>query len=382
MGKHILILGGGFGGLAAAKTLRKGLGPEHKVTLVDRQPLFFMGLTKLWVLEGKRLVGEGPGNRTLLSKDGIAFIEGEVTAIDVETKQARVGTEHIGYDYLIIALGAEYSANTPTGFARYAVNIYTESGCAQARDILRSVKSGTVTILVCGLPYKCPPAPYEATMIIDSVLRKKGTREKVNLQIISPEPHPLGILGTEAGKKITNLLADRGIKYYPSHHVTEIRKKSVMTQEGGEIPHDLLFAIPVHVAPSVLKDSRLLDGSGWVPVNSSTLATKSPNVYAIGDCAGTKVPKGVLLPRAGVLAEEQGKVVAENIVREILGESERTQFEGRGVCYVEVGDGKAAALRANFFAEPNPEWEFAAPSEDGYREKQRFLDERMKAWFP
>ncbi len=381
MGKNILILGGGFGGLAAADTLRRGLGSEHKVTMVDRQPLFFMGLTKLWILNGTRQVGEKPGNRTLLAKRGIDFIEGEVTAINAANNEVRVGKQRLNYDYLVIALGAEYSISSPNGFARHAKNLYSESGCAEIRDVLRSLNGGTVTVLVCGVPFKCPPAPYEASMIIDDVLRKKGVRGKVKLQIVTPEPHPLGILGPEAGKMVTTLLADRGIEYHPSQKVKEIQQKGVLTEEGKEIPHDSVFAIPIHVAPSVLKDSGLIDEPGWLPVDSTTLATKIPNVYAVGDCAGTKIPKGLLLPRAGILAEEQGKVVAQNIVQEIQGESKSATFEGQGVCYMEVGDGKAAPVRANFFAQPSPKWEFDPPNEEGYRQKQHFLEERMKAWF-
>lgn len=381
MGKQILILGGGFGGLAAATTLRKGLSSEHSVTLVDRQPLFLMGLTKLWILNGKRAVGEGPGNRTLLAKHGIDFTEGEVTAIDAAKNEVRVGKRRLTYDYLIIAMGAEYSISSPYGFAKYAKNLYNESGCAEIRDALRSLKGGRITVLVCGLPFKCPPAPYEASMIIDEVLRKRGIRDRVELQIITPEPHPLGILGPEAGKVVTTLLADRGIKYYPAQKVREIRQKGVITEEGGEIQHDSVFAIPIHVAPSVLKDSGLIDESGWVPVDPTTLATRIPSVFAVGDCAATKIPKGALLPRAGILAEEQGKVVAENIVHEIEGTDESAKFNGQGVCYMEVGERKAAPVRANFFAQPSPKWEIEPPNEEGYRQKQQFLEERMKAWF-
>ena len=131
----------------------------------------------------------------------------------------------------------------------------------------------------------------------------------------------------------------------------------------------------------MLKNSRLLDESGWIPVDSATLATEIPNVYAIGDCADPKTPKGAMLPRAGVLAEEQGKVVAQNIINEIQGVEKSAAFDGQGVCFMEAGDGIAAPLRANFYAQPNPEWKLEPPSEDGFRQKQNFLEDRMKAWF-
>ena len=380
MGKHILILGGGFGGLSAADTLRRGLGAEHKVTLVDRQRLFFMGLTKLWVLSGSRQVGENAGNRTALTKRGIDFIEAEVAAIDTAQKEVLLRQQKIHYDFLIIALGAEYSTASTPGFNRYAKNLYIESGCAEIRDLLRSFNHGTITILVCGLPFKCPPAPYEASFIIDDVLRRRGVREKVKVQIITPERHPLTILGSEAGKKLTDLLRDRGIEYHPAEKVQEIRKTSTIT-ETGEYPHDLVLAIPIHVAPQILRDSGLVDQSGWVPVDPSTLKTSTMDVFAVGDCAGPKIPNGALLPRAGNIAEGEGKVVAMNIISRINGSQETGKFGGEGVCYMETGNGMAAPVRANFYAQPAPAWEFVPPSTKGLEDKNHFLAERMTRWF-
>ena len=381
MGKQILILGAGFGGLSVAHTLRSGLESDHKITIVDKQPLFFMGLTKLWVLNGTRQVGDGPGNRTLLAKKGIDFIEGEVRSIDVAGKEVVVNKRKLRFDYLVIALGADYSPGSTPGFLKYATNLYTESGCAEIRDKLRSITSGIITILVCGLPFKCPPAPYESSMIVDDILRKRGVRENVRLQIVTPESQPLTILGAEAGMMVTRLLEERRIEYHPSERVKEVRSRSVLTEGGKEISYDLLFGIPTHVSPSVVREARLTDQSGWIPVNARTLATSYPQVYAIGDCAGPRTTKGQLLPRAGILAEAQGKVVAANLIHEIKGATTREEFQGNGVCFMEVGGGRAAPVRANFYAEPNPTWESTPPSAEGLREKQHFLEERMSAWF-
>jgi sulfide:quinone oxidoreductase len=381
LGKQILILGGGFGGLAAAHLLRKGLNSEHVITVVDRQPLFLMGLTKLWIIDNRREVGQNPGNRTQLASRGINFVEGDATAINTAAHEVRVGRERFGYDYLIIALGADYTLSSPNGIARYATNMYNESGCAEIRDLLRSLKSGTLSILVCGPRFKCPPAPYEASFIIDQVLRKNAVRDKVKLQIITPEPQPLGILGPDAGKIVTSLLASRGIAYHPSQHVKEIQRKSVVTEEGKEFEHDFVFAIPIHVASPMLKESGLLDGTGWVGVDSQTLATKVPGIYAVGDCAGIKTPTGSMLPMVGALAEEQGKVVAQNIVNELQGVEKSATFQGEADCIMEVGGENAAPIHANFYAQPSPKWEYQPPSEEGYRKKVRYLDERMSAWF-
>jgi sulfide:quinone oxidoreductase len=86
-----------------------------------------------------------------LIKRGIDFIEAEVTGIDTAKREVRFRQQKISYDFLIIALGAEYSPASTPGFNRYAKNLYVESGCAEIRDLLRSLNNGTITILVCGL---------------------------------------------------------------------------------------------------------------------------------------------------------------------------------------------------------------------------------------
>jgi sulfide:quinone oxidoreductase len=339
-----------------------------------------MGLTKLWILNNTVRDSEISGNRDALATHGIDFLEGEVTAIDVLGGTVRVGKQQHRYDYLIIALGADYSTLATQGFTKNAKNLYNESGCAEIRDILQTLKTGTLTILVCGLPFKCPPAPYEAAMIVDDVLRKKNVRDRVKLQVVTPEPHPLPALGTDAGNMIIKLLDERGIEHHMSQKTIEIQPNRVIT-ESEEFAHDLVFAIPVHVVPTVLKEAGLIDASGWIPVDPLTLATASPGVYAVGDCAGTKIPKGTLLPRAGVIAEEEGKVVATNIINQISGREQTAKFNGEGVCFMEVGNEQGIAIRAKFYAEPAPKWEGNTPSAHGYEEKRRFWSEHMKAWF-
>ena len=382
MGKHILLLGGGPGGLEAAHTLRRDLTSEHRITLVDKQSLFTMGFTKGWLLTGDMEAGENSGDRRQLAKLGINFLQGEVNSIDVAEREVQVGTERLHYDYLIIALGADLSPESTEGFTRYAKNLYTEGGVSEIREELQRVNTGTITILICGMPFKCPAGPYELAFLMDDMLRRRGVRDKISMQMVTPEPFPIPGLPPEGGKPVRELLQQRGIDYHPSHQVKEIRRNGVLTEDEKEFPHDLVFAVPVHVAPEVLKRSGLVDQSGWVPVDPVRMTTKAPNVYALGDCAGTKIPKGLPLPKLGTVARGQARIVAENIIGEIRGEAERGEFEGHGACFIEAGDGKVAIIRTKFYARPDPEWEYAPPSAEGMQEKHRYLQDRMNAWFP
>ncbi|MEM2064656.1 MAG: hypothetical protein QXQ70_08125 [Candidatus Caldarchaeum sp.] len=103
--------------------------------------------------------------------------------------------------------------------------------------------------------------------------------------------------------------------------------------------------------------------TGWVPVDLYTLKTEFENVFAVGDVAAVKLKNGMFLPKAGVFAESQGVVVARNIAAEVLGAADIVVFDGRGYCYLDMGDGRAAFASGEFFAEPSPKIKLEPPSE-------------------
>jgi sulfide:quinone oxidoreductase len=115
----------------------------------------------------------------------------------------------------------------------------------------------------------------------------------------------------------------------------------------------MLFAVPPHRVPKVVVDAELTDETGWIPVDVKTFKTKYEDVYAIGDVTSIKLPNGMMLPKAGVFAHGQAEVVARNIASKIMGNGEE-EWKGDGSCFIEVGFGKAAMAKGNFYTKPNP----------------------------
>ena len=89
MNARTLILGGGFGGIATAVELRRLLGADHEIVLVDRKPQFAMGLRKLWELVGHGSIAEGSRSRMHLARHGVEFVHAEIDSI--EATRARRG---------------------------------------------------------------------------------------------------------------------------------------------------------------------------------------------------------------------------------------------------------------------------------------------------
>ncbi|MBI3842830.1 MAG: NAD(P)/FAD-dependent oxidoreductase, partial [Thaumarchaeota archaeon] len=102
---NILILGGGFGGLAAANELRQGLPADAKITVVDKKDYFMMDLVKLWILNGTREFETSKRPLHSIIRKGIDFINEEIVKIDPKNKKVTTNSKEFSYDYLIIALG-------------------------------------------------------------------------------------------------------------------------------------------------------------------------------------------------------------------------------------------------------------------------------------
>ena len=114
---------------------------------------------------------------------------------------------------------------------------------------------------------------------------------------------------------------------------------------------------------------------GYVPVDSRTLETRFPGVYAVGDVATVGVPK------AGVFSEGAARVVAASIIARRTGGAPSEGFDGRGSCYIEFGAGRVGRVDIDFLSGPKPTGTFQEPSQALVAEKRQFGASRRARWF-
>lgn len=362
MSKRIVVLGGGIGGLVAANRLRKELAREHEVILVDRKTRHEFNPSFLWVLTGEREVPQICKDLQLLEKKGIQYLNAEVQNIDVTNKQVKTSVKSISYDFLVIALGAELNPQSIPGLSDSGYNLYQLEEIPKLRDSIKGFTSGTLVILVCKLPFKCPAAPYESALLMDYLLREKGLRDKIEIKLFTPEGIPMKVAGLKIGEAVKQMLREREIVFNPNQQLTSIdpEKKEVHFKDKKE-KFDLLVYVPPHKIPKVLEKTDLLSETGWVGVNPRTLETKFPRVFALGDAVSIKLPSGLPLPKAGVFAHGEAEIVAKNIVAQVNEEEPRHEFKGKGSCFLEIGYGKAAYAKGNFYQEPEARIKMKGP---------------------
>jgi len=173
---------------------------------------------------------------------------------------------------------------------------------------------------------------------------------------------------------------ERGIEFFPGRQASSVAPGEVVfPNERREF--DLLLGVPPHRCPAVVVQSGLAEAGGWVRADARTLETRFPGVYAIGDVTEIALANGKPLPKAGIFAEGEGRVVAERIATSFAGGAEEAVFDGIGYCFMEVGNDEAVLVRGRFLAEPAPEVETTEPSRHYREEKIAFEAERLKEWF-
>ena len=272
----IVILGGGVGGLVAANTLRRKLNRTHRVILIDRQAQHVFTPSFLWMMLGWREPSEISRDLSRLGRKGIEVVQEEIREIDPARRRVSTERQEIAADYLVISLGAEGWLGGVPGLADAGHNLYDLDGTLRLRDALGRFNGGRVAVLIAGLPFKCPAAPYEAAMLIEASLRRRGLREGTQVDVYTPETLPMPVAGKALGEAIKAMVEGKGIGFHPQHKLAAVdAERGELAFEGGATAaYDLLVVVPPHRCPAVVREAGLTGETGWVPVDKGTLETE------------------------------------------------------------------------------------------------------------
>jgi sulfide:quinone oxidoreductase len=375
MSKRILILGAGFGGLELASMLSEEVADEVEVTLIDKADSFVFGFSKLDVMFGRTTPELVRHSYADVVKPGVRLLHETVTAIDPEARRVATDADVHEADVLVIALGADYDMDGTPGLAEAGNEFYSVPGAERLAGIIAEFSEGHAVVGVCDAPFKCPPAPSECSLLLNDELTRRGVRDACEITFVIPLPSPVppspatsAALEQEFATRDINLVTGRRVSSLDAD------RSAAVLDDGSEIPFDLFLGVPRHRAPDVVIESGMTE-DGYVPVDSATLKTKYPGVYAVGDVATAGVPK------AGVFSEGAAKVVGRNLIAEITGGEGAGPYDGRGSCYIEFGEDRVARVDIDFLSGPERTGEFREPSPAYVTEKEQFGSSRRARWF-
>ncbi|HYY82099.1 MAG TPA: FAD/NAD(P)-binding oxidoreductase [Actinomycetes bacterium] len=350
MPANVVVLGGGVGGTLAANLLSRQLGRDVHVTVVDPTGMHLYQPGFLYAALGK-------ANGRWLARDERTLLRPQVDlAVEVATLvdpgRGLVRLAHGGslpFDHLVVATGARLVPEEVPGLAQGAHEFYSLEGALRLREALRGFRGGRVLVGVAGIPYKCPPAPVEFTLMLDGYLRRRGVRARSQVTLLSPLNRAFTI--ESASRLVQPLMERRGIGLETFFNVESVDPSAgtVSSLEGDKAEYDLLVLVPPHRGQRVVEASGLGDAGGWAPTDRETLAHRDhERIFAIGDATDLPISK------SGSTAHFEAPVVASRIASLVRGTAPKANYGGRVMCFLETGDGRATALRFDYAHPPVP----------------------------
>ena len=375
MSERIVVLGAGFGGLELCTMLSDGLGEDADVTLIDKSDAFVFGFSKLDLMFRQAAPDSVRMRYRDIVKPGVRMVRETVTAIDPESRLVSTDAGTHAADLLVIALGADYDMDATPGLAEAGNEFYSLTGAERLAEIIPSFSRGHAVIGICGAPFKCPPAPSECALMLYDELTARGVRDACEISIVIPLGTPVPP-SPETSAALEQEFAARDIRLLSGRRVAALdpSRSLAVLDDDSELPFDLFLGVPKHRAPDVVISTGMTE-DGYIPVDSATLATRHPGVYAIGDVATAGVPK------AGVFAEGAARVVAQTIIAQLRGGERPERHLGRGTCYIEFGQGRVGSVDIDFLSGPTKTGTFNPPSVSQMAAKERFGSSRRARWF-
>lgn len=372
---RVVVLGAGFGGLELTTRLSDTLGEATDVVLIDANDGFIFGFSKLDVMFGRTLPDAVRHPYRDFVKPGVQFVQTTVTAIDPAARRVESDAGAFDADIIVVALGADLHPDATPGLLEAGHEFYTVEGAFALREVLANFDGGRVIVGVTSTPFKCPPAPSETALLMHDHLVARGVREHSEISLVMPLPVPIPP-SPAASEALLVAFEERGIHWYPNRLLRELdpADKVARFTDDTELPFDLFLGVPVHRVPDVVAESGLTV-DGWIPVNPLTLETSYPGVFAVGDVTSVGTPK------AGVFAEGQAAVAADRIAAIVRGATGESEYEGRGMCYLEFGRDEVARVDVQFVSGQPPTGNFEAPSATLAADKAEFGASRVQRWF-
>jgi sulfide:quinone oxidoreductase len=353
--KSLLILGAGTGGTIVANRMRRRLGGDWGVTVVDPDTSHIYQPGLLFLPFGARDEDRmtRPRGRTL--DPGVRWLRDSVTAVEPDRKRVALGSGGgLDYDLLVIASGARLRPEETPGlhggeWGKSIHEFYTLEGAQALRGALGRFDGGRLLLNAVEMPIKCPVAPMEFLFLADEHFTSRGIRDKVELVYATPLDG--AFTRPMCNKVLSYLIRQKGVQVETEFSTGEVdaEARKIRSYDEREIAYDLLVTIPTHGGAEFVERSGMGNELGFVPTHPFSLRAKAhDDVFVLGDA--TDLPSS----KAGSVAHFQAEVLEENLLRAIAGRSLDDGFDGHANCFIETGFGKALLIDFNYDTEPLP----------------------------
>jgi NADH dehydrogenase len=354
---RVLVLGGGFGGVGAAQKLRKS---DVDVVLVDKhdyhtfQPLLYQVATGL--LEQPAV---GHPMRDLFHKQPNARVRQDVvTEIDLDARQVRFAElEPLGYDYLVIGLGAEVNFFGVDGAPEHGFPLYTLPDAVRLRDHVlgaweaadrtpSTVDDGALNIVVVGGGPTGVETAGALAELYSGVFREDYPdlpHQEARIVLVEAGPEIFPMFKENLRSYTVEALTKRGVEVMTGEVVDSVAPTRVRLKSGTELPaHTLVWGAGLQGNALTQALGLELERGNRIGVDEELRVAGHPEVYAVGDVAAiTDAKTGQVLPQLGSVALQSGEHAGETISRRVAGrETKPFKYRDKGTMAT-IGRGAA-----------------------------------------
>lgn len=345
---RVVVVGGGFGGAACARALKRAQDDLH-VILIEPNAVFTACPFSNAAIAGLREIEAQQFGYDKIAADGVTLIAQAVTMIEPERRSVMTADGvALPYDRLVLSPGIDFHLEALPGYDGAAAQTMPHAWKAGAQTLLlrRQLEAmadgGTVAIAIPANPSRCPPAPYERASLIAHYLKTRKPRSKV-LILDAKDSFSQQRLFERAWKELYGDMIER-IGLSQGGRVTSVdpATMTIVTEFGNYTP-DVANVIPPQRAGSIAGIAGAADATGWCPIDPVSFESKLvPNIHVIGDaCLGGAIPK------SASAASAQGRACAAAIVNLLAGRAPEPP-RLTGVCYNVVAPGYGFSLAGNY----------------------------------
>lgn len=334
---NTLIVGSGFAGCTAVRTLRRA-GYRDRITVLSPAPELFYYPSLIWVPAGERAEGDLRIDlRGFFARHGVEHVAGTLGSLDAAARKAHTSAGELDWDYLIIASGGRYIRKLP-GIEHAHVACAGWEPTKAFSDRLAEMDGGSLAFGFAGNP-KEPSAMrggpvFEFMFGTDTLLRRQGRRDRFRITFFSPAERPGQRMGDKAVDRLLRQMAKRDIATHLGHKPQRLEADRVVT-EGGEVAADLILFIPGMTGPAWAGDSDLpLSDGGFVQADAQCRVPGLDGVYVAGDAGSFPGPEW--RPKQAHMADLQAEAAARNLVAHMAGAPETHGFRTELICLVDT----------------------------------------------
>ena len=333
--KRIVILGAGYGGVIAAKTLHKRLKKQDdvEIVLIDQNSYHTM-LTELHEVAGNRV--EPGGVRIsldhVLEYTKVKFIRDKIIKADLKDKKLFSSNKEYSFDYLILGVGSQPAYFNIPGMEEYSLPLWSLADASKIYShIVNTFKQAAVeqnadkrrellTFVVGGGGFTGVEMMGELVEWMPTLCRQYNIpREEVKLIQIEALSCLCPTLSKKASEKVIKYLTKKGVEVLTNSLITEVTENSVTIKDKGSIPtRTIIWTGGIKAKDFVRELGITLGKKDRIVVNKYLQTVEYPYVYAVGDNMEFTEENGDVLPALVETAMQSGECAAENIAAEIL----------------------------------------------------------------